>query len=212
MYARLLEAQPEDFVWTILAGQMSSTTRCRTSWARGERAFCAPSVYLSPVDKTIRMRNCAGRRVGTRVNQLQWSVPVICPLSLPFTTTMGKVYDSIPPELIAWVQKQKMFWVATAPLSGDGHVNLSPKGIEGTFHIEDANKCWYEDLSGSGTRRRTGGNCASLTCVSRGGNDLAFAGERTDYDHVPGVRGRGEDCALLRERRAVHRRARVEVY
>jgi len=43
-----------------------------------------------------------------------------------------------------------MFWVATAPLSSSGHVNLSPKGYEGTFHIVDKNKVWYEDLTGSG--------------------------------------------------------------
>ncbi|KZV88548.1 hypothetical protein EXIGLDRAFT_678810 [Exidia glandulosa HHB12029] len=63
---------------------------------------------------------------------------------------MGKVFDSLSPDLIEWAQKQKMFWVATAPLSSDGHINVSPKGIEGTFHIEGPNLCWYEDLSGSG--------------------------------------------------------------
>ncbi|EJD55016.1 hypothetical protein AURDEDRAFT_50811 [Auricularia subglabra TFB-10046 SS5] len=63
---------------------------------------------------------------------------------------MGKTYDSIPADLIEWAMKQKMFWVATAPLSGDGHVNVSPKGIEGTFHIVNPNQCWYEDLTGSG--------------------------------------------------------------
>lgn len=63
---------------------------------------------------------------------------------------MGKTYDSIPADLIEWALKQKMFWVATAPLSGDGHVNVSPKGVEGTFHIVNPNQCWYEDLTGSG--------------------------------------------------------------
>jgi len=43
-----------------------------------------------------------------------------------------------------------MFWVATAPLSSSGHVNLSPKGYEGTFHIIDQKTVWYEDLTGSG--------------------------------------------------------------
>ncbi|KZV81767.1 hypothetical protein EXIGLDRAFT_685615 [Exidia glandulosa HHB12029] len=63
---------------------------------------------------------------------------------------MGKLLEALDPELTEWIQKQKMFWVATAPLSGEGHVNLSPKGIEGTFHIESSKRCWYEDLSGSG--------------------------------------------------------------
>ncbi|KAJ3528664.1 hypothetical protein NMY22_g9317 [Coprinellus aureogranulatus] len=43
-----------------------------------------------------------------------------------------------------------MFWVASAPLSADGHVNVSPKGVAGTFHVESSTKVWYEDLSGSG--------------------------------------------------------------
>jgi hypothetical protein len=64
--------------------------------------------------------------------------------------TMGKTYDHIPDNLIEWARKQEMFWVATAPLSADGHVNLSPKGLRGTFHIEGPNKVWYEDLTGSG--------------------------------------------------------------
>lgn len=53
---------------------------------------------------------------------------------------MGKKYDKIPESLIPWVLKQEVFWVATAPLSEDGHVNVSPKGLRGTFHIEHANR------------------------------------------------------------------------
>jgi len=43
-----------------------------------------------------------------------------------------------------------MFWVATAPLSPSGHINVSPKGVQGTFHVIDEHKVWYEDLTGSG--------------------------------------------------------------
>jgi len=43
-----------------------------------------------------------------------------------------------------------MFWVASAPLIADGHVNVSPKGFEGTFHIVNSRQVWYEDMSGSG--------------------------------------------------------------
>jgi hypothetical protein len=38
---------------------------------------------------------------------------------------MGKLYDDIEPEMAAWVKKQRMFFVATAPLANDGHVNCS---------------------------------------------------------------------------------------
>ncbi|KAK0200086.1 hypothetical protein DFS33DRAFT_1366884 [Desarmillaria ectypa] len=63
---------------------------------------------------------------------------------------MGKFYDEIPGYVMAMIKKQHMFWVATAPSSVDGHVNLSSKGVEGTFHIIDSHTVWYEDLSGSG--------------------------------------------------------------
>lgn len=63
---------------------------------------------------------------------------------------MGQFYEEIPEFLISWIEQQKVFWVATAPLTGDGHVNVSPKGYDGTFHIVNSRKVWYEDLSGSG--------------------------------------------------------------
>ncbi|CCL99971.1 uncharacterized protein FIBRA_01996 [Fibroporia radiculosa] len=62
---------------------------------------------------------------------------------------MGQFYDSIPPKLIKWILEQHLFWVASAPLSGDAHVNVSPKGLDGTFHIVNENKVWYEDFTGS---------------------------------------------------------------
>ncbi|RXW20391.1 hypothetical protein EST38_g5460 [Candolleomyces aberdarensis] len=63
---------------------------------------------------------------------------------------MGETYAEIPDSLIEWIKKQHIFWVASAPLSAEGHVNISPKGVAGTFHIESPTKVWYEDLSGSG--------------------------------------------------------------
>lgn len=62
---------------------------------------------------------------------------------------MGVFYEQIPPSQFAWVKAQKMFWVATAPLSGSGHVNVSPKGGP-YFGIEDERTFWYMDLTGSG--------------------------------------------------------------
>ncbi|KAF8651979.1 hypothetical protein AX16_004540 [Volvariella volvacea WC 439] len=63
---------------------------------------------------------------------------------------MGQFFDDIPEFLIPWIQKQHVFWVATAALSANGHVNVSPKGVEGVFHIVNSKRVWYEDLSGSG--------------------------------------------------------------
>jgi hypothetical protein len=65
---------------------------------------------------------------------------------------MGKFFTEIPASLIPWIQEQEMFWVATAPLSSSGHINLSPKGCEGTFHVVDEKRVWYEDLTGSGMK------------------------------------------------------------
>lgn len=49
--------------------------------------------------------------------------------ALSSQTAMGAFYDEIPDDdLVKWILDQKIFWVATAPLAKDGHVNVSPKG------------------------------------------------------------------------------------
>ncbi|KAI0770945.1 hypothetical protein BD413DRAFT_71019 [Trametes elegans] len=63
---------------------------------------------------------------------------------------MGKFFESIPPEYIPWILKQEVFWVATAPLSPEAHVNVSPKGVRDSFHVISPTRVWYQDLSGSG--------------------------------------------------------------
>ncbi|KWU45294.1 hypothetical protein RHOSPDRAFT_28889 [Rhodotorula sp. JG-1b] len=63
---------------------------------------------------------------------------------------MGAFYDEIPNEaLIDWIKAQKVFWVATAPLDGQGTVNVSPKGYD-CFQIVAKNAVWYQDMTGSG--------------------------------------------------------------
>ncbi|ETI26385.1 hypothetical protein G647_03162 [Cladophialophora carrionii CBS 160.54] len=42
---------------------------------------------------------------------------------------MGQFYETFPPSLVQWLLEQKVFYIASAPLSGDGHVNVSPKGV-----------------------------------------------------------------------------------
>ena len=41
---------------------------------------------------------------------------------------MSKQLEEIDGELAAWLGEQHVFFVATAPLSVEGHVNCSPKG------------------------------------------------------------------------------------
>jgi hypothetical protein len=62
---------------------------------------------------------------------------------------MGKTYDEITPQLAEWLSRQEMFFVATAPLSCDGMVNCSPKGMD-TFRILAEREVAYLDLTGSG--------------------------------------------------------------
>lgn len=62
---------------------------------------------------------------------------------------MGKLFKEITPQLEEWIGKQKMFFVATAPLSDEGHVNCSPKGLD-SFVVLDGTTVAYQDLTGSG--------------------------------------------------------------
>ena len=62
---------------------------------------------------------------------------------------VGKVYDAIDGRLREFVEAQQVFFVATAPLAG-GHVNVSPKGIDGTFTVVDEHTVAYLDITASG--------------------------------------------------------------
>ena len=62
---------------------------------------------------------------------------------------MAKTYESISPEHQAFIERQPMYFVASAPLAPSGHVNLSPKGLD-TFRVIDPNTVMHLDLTGSG--------------------------------------------------------------
>lgn len=62
---------------------------------------------------------------------------------------VGTIYDSITPPLRAFIAQQPMFFVATAPIAEDGLINLSPKGLDGTFVVVDDHRVAYLDLMGS---------------------------------------------------------------
>ncbi|MBF2049261.1 MAG: pyridoxamine 5'-phosphate oxidase family protein [Leptolyngbya sp. IPPAS B-1204] len=62
---------------------------------------------------------------------------------------MAKVFDSISDKLQDFIAAQQMFFVATAPLSPSGHVNLSPKGLD-SFRVLSPNRVAYIDFTGSG--------------------------------------------------------------
>ena len=62
---------------------------------------------------------------------------------------MGKTFDAIDDSLAAFLRAQRVYFVATAPLAGDGHLNCSPKGLD-TFTVIDDHTVAYLDLTGSG--------------------------------------------------------------
>ena len=62
---------------------------------------------------------------------------------------MGKTYDNITAELREFIERQRMFFVATAPLDPLGHVNVSPKGLD-CFRVLGEKRVAYLDLTGSG--------------------------------------------------------------
>jgi hypothetical protein len=62
---------------------------------------------------------------------------------------MSKQLQSIDPDLAAWVAAQKIFFVGTAPLSADAHINISPKGGD-SFRVLGPMEVVYQDYTGSG--------------------------------------------------------------
>lgn len=63
---------------------------------------------------------------------------------------MGQVYDGIDDKLGGWLVDQPVFFVGTAPSGSEGHVNVSPKGMAGTFIVRDLHQVAYLDYFGSG--------------------------------------------------------------
>jgi hypothetical protein len=62
---------------------------------------------------------------------------------------MGKRFPELLPEHEAFIAKQHIYFVGSAPLQGDGHINLSPKGYD-SLRILSASEAAYADLTGSG--------------------------------------------------------------
>ncbi|MEX0290031.1 MAG: pyridoxamine 5'-phosphate oxidase family protein [Flavobacteriaceae bacterium] len=60
---------------------------------------------------------------------------------------MGKRLPKLTTRLISFIEKQRMFFVATAP--NEGKINLSPKGMDSFKVIDDAKVLWL-NLTGSG--------------------------------------------------------------
>lgn len=84
---------------------------------------------------------------------------------------MSAVYPELDEKLISFISKQKMFFVASAPLSAEGHVNVSPKGYD-SFRIINSRQVAYLDLGGSGietvAHARENGRITIMFCAFEG--------------------------------------------
>jgi hypothetical protein len=84
---------------------------------------------------------------------------------------VGRVLERITPELTEFLEAQPVFFVATAPRADDGHVNVSPKGID-SFRVIDDHTVAYLDLTGSGietiSHLRENGRITLMFCAFSG--------------------------------------------
>jgi len=85
---------------------------------------------------------------------------------------MGQIFETIDDKLRQWLDKQPMFFVATAPNDPAGHVNLSPKGGAGVFQVLGPKTAAYVDLVGSGAETvahlRENGRIVLMFCAFSG--------------------------------------------
>jgi hypothetical protein len=100
---------------------------------------------------------------------------------------MAAVYDQLDDKLTDFIRRQRVFFVATAPLSAEGSVNLSPKGYD-SLAIIDPKTVAYADLGGSGIEThahlRENGRITLMFC--------AFEGPPL----ILRLYGRGESCGF----------------
>jgi hypothetical protein len=88
---------------------------------------------------------------------------------------MGRTHERLDGDLRAFVERQHVFFVATAPLDAEGHVNVSPKGGD-TFRVLDERTVCYLDISGSGVETiahlRENGRITIMCCAFEGNPDV----------------------------------------
>ncbi len=62
---------------------------------------------------------------------------------------MGKFSDTILAHHQDFIAQQHLFFVGSAPLSAEGHLNISPKGLD-SFKVISPTRVAYMDIIGSG--------------------------------------------------------------
>jgi hypothetical protein len=120
---------------------------------------------------------------------------------------MGKVFDEIDEKLAAWIERQRMFFVGTAPSGDDGHVNVSPKGPIENLRILDPHTVAYLDVIGSGAETiahlRENGRIVVMLCAFEGpprilrvhGRGTVLPADAVEFDVAPPA---GTERAVIR--------------
>jgi predicted pyridoxine 5'-phosphate oxidase superfamily flavin-nucleotide-binding protein len=112
---------------------------------------------------------------------------------------MGKIYEHITDHQREWIARQPLFFVGSAPLDADGHVNVSPKGPIDTLKILDDLTVAYLDVVGSGAETiahvRENGRIVVMLCAFDGPPRIVRLHGRGEV-LLPGD---GEYGAVLRE-------------
>ena len=127
---------------------------------------------------------------------------------------MAKVYDELTDHQRDWIARQALFFVASAPLDGEGHVNVSPKGPIGALAVLDAHTVAYLDIHGSGAETiahlRENGRICVMFCAFEGPPRIVRLhgrGEavRNDDPRFAGLLRRGgfADASIPEARRSV---------
>src|SRR5580704_10245013 len=85
---------------------------------------------------------------------------------------MGQVYAGIDEQLERWIGKQAVFFVGTAPLDADGHVNVSPKGPIDSLRVTGPARLADRAVVGSGAETiahlRENGRIVIMLCAFSG--------------------------------------------
>jgi hypothetical protein len=85
---------------------------------------------------------------------------------------VGKIFERIDDHQREWIAEQALFFVGTAPLAADGHVNVSPKGPIGSLRVLDDHTVAYLDIVGSGAETiahlRENGRIVVMLCAFEG--------------------------------------------
>jgi len=85
---------------------------------------------------------------------------------------MGKTFERLDERWREWIDRQALFFVATAPLDPGGHVNVSPKGPIGSLRVIGDRTVAYLDVVGSGAETiahlRENGRIVIMLCAFQG--------------------------------------------